>query len=68
MVEKRIRTKDLKGISPEDMAKEMAKESRMKISEVSTVTVRVRPARFEIEAQGRVTRPSSLGQPGMSSR
>jgi hypothetical protein len=60
--------KNAYGVSPEDMAKEMAEESRMKISAVSTVTVRVRPARFEIEVQGRVTQPSSLEQPGMGSR
>jgi hypothetical protein len=40
VVAKRLRTEDIKGVSPKDMAKEITEENRMKISRVKVKRVR----------------------------
>jgi hypothetical protein len=46
VVAKRLRTEDVKEVSPKDMAKEMAEENRMKISRVKVKRVRDQNARY----------------------
>jgi hypothetical protein len=46
VVAKRLRTENIKGVNPKDMAKEMAEENRMKISRVKVKRVRDQSTRY----------------------